>query len=321
MNIPILSLCIPTYNRAEILEVSLSKLYENPMIDNRVEIIVSDNASTDNTQDVCRVFESRFSNFRYYRNDKNVRDWNFSIALSYAKGKYIRLLNDYSFIDSTGINFMLDKIEQHKDEKLLFFYNSLYGLKEGDYHFCDADEFLQLVSNRCTWITHFGTWRECFSKLDDKDRCCERHFAQIDWSLRLSSVNSGVVVCCPIVQNRPVNKAKAPYNYFEVFMDNYESIIDSYVAEGKINKETKKQDLKKILRNDIGRNLVYMYFWNHPCGHSLEGTIPILFKYFKRDPMFYGYLIYGSISGLFVKTIGEERFREIGRKVKRIVKK
>ena len=46
----LLSLCIPTYNRADILKETLTKLVLEPaFILGRVEICISDNASTDHT--------------------------------------------------------------------------------------------------------------------------------------------------------------------------------------------------------------------------------------------------------------------------------
>ena len=59
---------IPTFNRAEYLpravESALSQDY------NDIEVIVSDNASTDNTMDVVERFKAN-KKFKYYRNNKN----------------------------------------------------------------------------------------------------------------------------------------------------------------------------------------------------------------------------------------------------------
>lgn len=48
---PLLSICIPTYNRAEYLAKSLDTLVCLPEFNSsEVEVVISDNASTDNTQ-------------------------------------------------------------------------------------------------------------------------------------------------------------------------------------------------------------------------------------------------------------------------------
>ena len=45
---PLLSICIPTYNRAQFLDVSLRELISQASeISDSIEIVISDNASTD----------------------------------------------------------------------------------------------------------------------------------------------------------------------------------------------------------------------------------------------------------------------------------
>ena len=52
---PILSLCIPTYNRANILEKTISIIVSCRSFDSDVELVISDNCSTDNTRQVCGI--------------------------------------------------------------------------------------------------------------------------------------------------------------------------------------------------------------------------------------------------------------------------
>jgi len=49
---PLLSICIPTYNRAEYLEEAIYNIVTDDAFCDKVEIIISDNASTDNTKQV-----------------------------------------------------------------------------------------------------------------------------------------------------------------------------------------------------------------------------------------------------------------------------
>jgi len=54
---PLLSICIPTYNRAEYLAKSLDTLVCLPEFNSsEVEVVISDNASTDNTQEVAKKY-------------------------------------------------------------------------------------------------------------------------------------------------------------------------------------------------------------------------------------------------------------------------
>ncbi len=92
---PLLSICIPTYNRADVLDLVLKNIIENRGFDESIEIVISDNASTDNTFEICKKYIDVFQNIKYFRNGKNVRDENFWLVLNRATGKYRKLQNDY----------------------------------------------------------------------------------------------------------------------------------------------------------------------------------------------------------------------------------
>jgi len=85
---PLLSLCIPTYNRASLLEPMLQSLCRQcAAFGERVEIVVSDNASTDATPAVVAT-ASAIHPIRYFRNDENVGSRNFVLAVEQASGEY-----------------------------------------------------------------------------------------------------------------------------------------------------------------------------------------------------------------------------------------
>ena len=93
----LLSICIPTYNRASLLRVTLENLYgqlNDQGFLNCVEIVVSDNASTDNTSAVVDGFRDRL-NISYSKNKENLGyEVNFSRALSLSSGQFYTYLAD-----------------------------------------------------------------------------------------------------------------------------------------------------------------------------------------------------------------------------------
>jgi glycosyltransferase involved in cell wall biosynthesis len=68
--VPRLSIGLPVYNGsryvAESIEALLGQTYED------FELIISDNASTDDTGDICRQYEKLDSRVRYFRQERNV---------------------------------------------------------------------------------------------------------------------------------------------------------------------------------------------------------------------------------------------------------
>ena len=90
---PLLSICIPTYNRANLLRETLAHLRE--VCSEDVEIVISDNCSGDDTQDAIRAFAPRFAHFRSFRQTENRGAVaNFAAAMSAARGKYLYPLCD-----------------------------------------------------------------------------------------------------------------------------------------------------------------------------------------------------------------------------------
>src|SRR6202140_4224722 len=101
---PLLTIAIPTYNRAGCLKELLSVLSEQVKDERRVELIISDNASVDETPSVVQEFADRGLRFRYFRNPENIGpDANFLHCFEQARGKYVWLFSDDDLIVPGGL--------------------------------------------------------------------------------------------------------------------------------------------------------------------------------------------------------------------------
>lgn len=84
---PTVSIGLPVYNGATFLPAALDSLLAQTFAD--VELIISDNASSDSTDEICRVYASRDKRIRYTRNSLNIGPLpNFLRTLELASGKY-----------------------------------------------------------------------------------------------------------------------------------------------------------------------------------------------------------------------------------------
>ena len=103
-DIPLISIAVATYNAGKYLREQLDTLigqtYPN------IEVVISDDGSTDGTLDVLKEYQERYPNFRVYHNDAphGVKP-NFANAIRHSEGIYIALC------DQDDI-WMLDKIEK-----------------------------------------------------------------------------------------------------------------------------------------------------------------------------------------------------------------
>ena len=101
---PLLTIAIPTYNRARYLRENLNVLFDQLAAEPRVELIISDNASPDETPEVVSGFVERGLQVRYLRNETNVGpDANFLQCFELARGKYVWLVGDDDIILPGGI--------------------------------------------------------------------------------------------------------------------------------------------------------------------------------------------------------------------------
>jgi glycosyltransferase involved in cell wall biosynthesis len=89
-NLPIVSICIPTYNAGEFFEAclqsALSQTYMN------VEILISDDGSSDDTLKIAEQYQKQFSHIRLVQNASGgmVNNWN--NCIEEAKGEWIKFL-------------------------------------------------------------------------------------------------------------------------------------------------------------------------------------------------------------------------------------
>jgi len=88
-NTPLVSIGFPVYNGGKYMKVAIDSLlcqsYKN------FELIISDNASNDNTEEICREYEKKDNRVVYVRNEKNLGATNnFNNLVFLSKGKYFK---------------------------------------------------------------------------------------------------------------------------------------------------------------------------------------------------------------------------------------
>jgi glycosyltransferase involved in cell wall biosynthesis len=114
---PLVTIAIPTYNRADsylpqTLKSALNQTYPN------LEIIVSDNCSTDGTKAfVSGIADPRL---RYFRHDVNIgASANGNFCVKQAKGKYLLMLHDDDLIDDDFIESCIRAVNGMADAGII----------------------------------------------------------------------------------------------------------------------------------------------------------------------------------------------------------
>ncbi len=124
----ILSICIPTYNRVDFLKQSIESIICSIEFSNaNVEIVISDNCSTDNTETYCKFLTQKYSFIKYFRNDENVVELNFYFCIQRASSKFVWVFGDDDLININAIGEVLNYIS--KGYNLLILNYSIYDEK------------------------------------------------------------------------------------------------------------------------------------------------------------------------------------------------
>jgi glycosyltransferase involved in cell wall biosynthesis len=107
---PLLSICLPTYNRSKLLKEALNALA--PQVENAVgvELVVSDNASTDDTPKVVRTAQRKWKCIKYHRNSVNSGlAGNFLLLTDkLARGKFCWIVGDDDIVRPGAVDRILD---------------------------------------------------------------------------------------------------------------------------------------------------------------------------------------------------------------------
>lgn len=107
-----LSICIPTYNRAAFIGETLKSIITQAT--NDVEIVISDNASDDNTEQIICEFQKHFPRITYFRWDKNMgADRNFLKVIEIANGDYCWFMGSDDRVEHGGLSHILSQLENH----------------------------------------------------------------------------------------------------------------------------------------------------------------------------------------------------------------
>jgi glycosyltransferase involved in cell wall biosynthesis len=126
---PSVSVCLPVYNGETYVGEAIGSICEQTFED--IEVIISDNASTDGTQALCREAATHDSRVRYFRGDTNRGlAWNWNRAFELATGRYVVWIGHDDLMAPDYIRQCVEGIQQDTDT-LLCFTNANYIDGEG----------------------------------------------------------------------------------------------------------------------------------------------------------------------------------------------
>ena len=118
MPLPLVSVCIPTYNYRHYLSDALDSALAQDFTD--IEIVVVDNCSDDGTPELVEAYRRRDSRIVFHRNARNLgMTANFNRAMELARGKYIKFLCADDMLAKDCVSKMVAVLEAGPDVALV----------------------------------------------------------------------------------------------------------------------------------------------------------------------------------------------------------
>lgn len=295
---PLLSICIPTYNRSRLLHVSLTSILNSVKgYEDKIEIVISDNASTDDTGSVIARFQKEYQFIRYHRNEQNVMELNYYVCAGLATGKYIWIYSDDDIMEANAVAEVLNRISQYYNliiaNHSLWTNDFLSAVKqrmfplEEDITFYNHNTLLSQLGLRLGFISCVIIKRDIFFTLDRED-----YESYVEYGFPfLFSVYTAVIRECrahiiaePIFAQRGANsdgymdKAR----WYKCFVTGSSLIFEELIKRG-YSKEAVFRAKHSVIKDYVMHDISF----RRRNGEKLNGLFSLMLPFYKRHWFFW----------------------------------
>lgn len=231
---PILSICIPTYNRAKYLEKTLQSIVKEKIFaeTNLVEIIVSNNCSNDNTYSICKKFQEKYPDkIKYIKQESAVPPdkHNFK-TFEYASGQFCKLNNDTCMFKENSLEKIINLLTNNIGDAAFFLNKS--DIEPKVVKCSSFGEFIKNASYEATWIGGFCIKKDIFCNLTLPSMYLDLKLPQT-WIYGTLFANdySVSIIQDNLFEVQHIPNKGADYNIAKVFGQNYFKILSDFLKE------------------------------------------------------------------------------------------
>ena len=286
---PILSICIPTYKRSRYLKESLEH-FRTALSgkDYRVELIVSDNHSPDETPEVAAAAKEQGLEFQYYRNEENLgSDGNFLSCFHKAKGKYVWLLGDDDYIIPEKFEFLYNVLKDGDYGLVHLFQGTPGDIQAPCRTYTKMDEFLGTIHVFITFMSANILRRDVIATIDPQ-KYLGTLLVQVPYYLASAvSKRENLVIFDPVLDPGHAYSTNGGYNLFQVFVRNLDGMLYELVERGNLSRKEYDAILKDIYYKWLCEYVVDILVLRRNRNFKTEGAWKILLQAYGGKPYFY----------------------------------
>lgn len=236
--LPKLSVCIATFNRAKFISETIESILAQMTSD--CELVISDNASIDDTEHVVREYAKGCDRVRYAKQKVNVGlDRNYERAILMARGEYCWLMTDDDVLQPCALARVLRTLERAPSLVILniefrdlgmtsllqrsclrFDSDRSYGSGEMDRLFLELDEDLlmyigSIVVRRDIWLAR------------DRERYMGSLFVHTGTIFQQPLPGETLVIAQPLVSYRIGNEQSYAADILKVIFEQWPATVES----------------------------------------------------------------------------------------------
>ena len=243
---PLLTIAIPTYGRAPFLRELLACL--RPQLEKQptVELLISDNASPDETAEVVREFEHTGLELRYICNEVNIGpDANFLQCYEQAAGRYVWVFGDDDLLLDGGLSTIVKLLERESPDYMFVapyvFQSSIAEIKLARRRVptmvvTDPVEMVRLVNHHTDLILISGAIidKQYVATLDHPSfaSLVGTNVVQLGWVFTaLRNLRRGVFVQLGVLASRAGN-SRGGFHAAKVFGEGYGRAVSEMLEPG-----------------------------------------------------------------------------------------
>ena len=278
---PLLTYAFITYNRSQYLRKSLRSVLQQAADDPLVEVLVSDNASTDETRALVEEQQKRYKNLLYHCNEKNVgAEGNIHKAIERSRGEYVIVAGDDDYLLNGALRVILDHIRKYRGA-------AIFHLRREDvprrvYEDAGIVPYIAYVGYHMTWIGGIAFRRELYSLIDEPQKYDATRLPQVYLQMEMLRKNPKFVILYGMFLAEGTGECiPSGFNFAEVFVKNYLDILQEIPEiPAYLLSDEKKRLMDELVYDCLERIVRYQH------DLSLDGIFDIVRDYYAEEPYY-----------------------------------
>ena len=297
----LLTIAIPTYNRSKCLATCLEQLVKQvPGHEEDIDILVSDNCSTDDTAGVIARLAEQSKTIRTIRNSCNIgAENNFIQCLEQADSTFFMLLGDDDVLLDDGLGYLLEILKQEPCSSIflrasVFFDDFRTEIARPDMSrtytvYENPQEFIKRVNIDATFISSNIINKSRLPENTDIRRFNGTNLVQLGWILpSMIHADRCIYVDRAILAGKAFNSGG--FRFFDTFAVNLNKIIEFFRHNG-MQSATYDFFIQKLLTDFYPHRIFTIRAKKESYEDQGESIYRVFHDIYRNNPLFWVFMV------------------------------